>query len=152
MQNFLPIVHAEKRLKSWFPQTGQRFGMVVGAPIAFDDLIDDHHRRLLAAGAARPAAAEGAAPHETVEAERWGTIAAREEKRLYSAITRRVEGALKALEAEAKAHHREVHGEEAPGFVDPDAEAETRAAEEREVAWRRRNWWRLWWLPGGMGR
>lgn len=125
--------------------------MVVGSPIAFDDLIDDHHRRLLASGVARPTAAEGAAPHETVEAERWGTIAAREERRLYSAITRRIEGALRRLEEEAKAHHRAVHGQEAPGCVDPDAEAAAQAAEERERAWRRRNWWRRW-LVGVMGQ
>lgn len=142
MQNFLPIIHAEKRLRSWFPQTGQAVGVVVGPPIAFDDLLDEHHRRLLAAGVARAEAADGAAAHETVQKESWATIAAREERRLYSAITRRIEGALKALEAQANAHHEAVHGQAAPAFVDPDAEAETRAMEERETAWRRRHWWR----------
>lgn len=125
--------------------------MVVGPPIAFDDLFDEYRRRCVLSekrAARAAAAAVGEEVHQTVVKEGWAATG-REERRLYAAITRRIEGALRELEIEANAFHCQVHGEAPPVFVDADAEAEVRAAERAEARWRR---WQRWRAPVLGGR
>lgn len=74
----------KNRLISVFPMTNLDLGVIVGEPLSFDDLFERYTDGRVV----------GDSPWETQE----------REKALYSAITRRIEDALLALEK--KTHHK----------------------------------------------
>lgn len=83
---------------------GKRVVARVGAPIAFDDLVDAHVRTH------GPLWKYGTSPQSEEGSWREHWQSSPEERKLYSAITARIEGALRRLEAEAQQQYAEAQG------------------------------------------
>lgn len=94
MQNVVPENPITRDVLKALPSTGHQITLRAGPPVLVDDLIAEHERL------------HGPLPHYTANVDtddaryRWKSTDA--ERTLYAAITRRLQAALEALEAEAR--------------------------------------------------
>ena len=131
MANVVPINPFTRKILHAVPRSGQKVTARAGAAISFDDLLEEHeklHGRLRKL--ALPASGDGGGRGGGGGAGSAVTVlpngregdaiwrSSREERQLYSRITRRVEEALLELEAEAK---RDL-GQDYPGYPPEPAE------------------------------